>query len=151
VHPLTPPTNLEALRFSIPYLMGMMLAGHGIGLIAFTDQVLDNPTVARLAAKVRLILDSAYDAMRPGHSPARVIIRLNTGRELAAEVLSGRGDQSNPLPEQALVDKFLSLTTPVLGEARARQVLAKIDGLENEADVRQVMRLLRPGISRSGK
>ncbi|WP_419661307.1 MmgE/PrpD family protein [Desulfosarcina variabilis] len=145
VHPLTPPTNLEALRFSIPYLMGMMLAGHGIGLSAFTDQVLDDPMVARLAGKVRLILDPAYDAMRPGHSPARVIIRLNTGRELAAEVLSGCGDQSNPLPEQALVDKFLSLTTPVLGEARARQVLAKIDGLENEADVRGVMRLLRPG------
>ena len=144
-HPLAPPTNGEALRFSVPYLMGMMLAGHGIGLKAFTDPVLDDPTVARLAGKVRLILDPAYEAMRPDRSPARVIVRLNTGREVVAEVLSGRGDRSNPLREQALVDKFMSLTVPVLGPARARQVVEKIDGLEHEADVRRVMRLLRPG------
>jgi 2-methylcitrate dehydratase PrpD len=144
-HPLAPPTNVEALRFSIPYLIGMMLAGYGLGLSAFADQVLEDPMVARLAGKVRLILDPVYEAMRPGHSPARVIVRLNTGRELAAEVLSGRGDRSNPLSEQALVDKFLSLTTPVLGEVRARQVSENTDGLENEADVRRVMRLLRTG------
>ena len=144
-HPLAPPTNVEALRFSIPYLIGMMLAGHGLGLSAFTDQVLEDPMVARLAGRVRLILDPAYEAMRPARSPARVIVRLNTGRELGTEVLCGRGDRSNPLPEQVLVDKFMSLTIPVLGETRARQVLEKIDGLENEPDVRRVMRLLRPG------
>jgi hypothetical protein len=47
------------------------------------------------------------------------------------------------LAEQNVVDKFLNNAAPVLGERRARDLLAAVDGVEDLGSARVLAALLR--------
>ncbi len=53
------------------------------------------------------------------------------------------GAPYNPLSAEEVESKFLSLSTPVLGKARAQSVVDGISDLENLQDVAAIVALLR--------
>jgi 2-methylcitrate dehydratase PrpD len=146
VHALSdPPSNTDALRFSIPYLLGVMLTQGRVDMETLKAPVLDDPRVSSIAGKVRLVFDSEYERLRPRSNPARIRLRLKTGREFVEAVMNGRGDPLLPLSGQEIADKFLYLAEPVVGKDAAQRFTDTIRELEHEPDVGPVMALLRTG------
>jgi len=147
VHSLCgPPPNAEALRFSIPYLLGVMLTRGRVDMVTLQAPVLEDPLVTALAEKVKLVFEPEYEKLRPRRNPARIRLRLKTGVEFVQEVMNGRGDPTLPLSEQEIVDKFFYLAEPIIGKNRAHRFVGAIRGLEAQADVRPMMALLRPDV-----
>lgn len=139
-----PPGNLEAMRFSIPFLTAVRLVHGAGGLERLTDAQREDPQVIALSRRVELILEPEYEALRPLRSPARVEIVLKDGRRLTQEILDCLGDPANPMPRERVSAKFLRLAAPVVGEGRAQEFSARIQDLENEPDMRRLTALLRP-------
>lgn len=146
VHSLCgPPPNADALRFSIPYLLGVMLARGRVDMETLKAPVLDDPQVAAVAGKVKLVFEPEFEKLRPRNNPARIRLRLKSGLEYAEEVMNCRGDPLTPLSERELLDKFLYLAEPVVGNNRALEFADTIRRLERETDLRPVLAVLRTG------
>lgn len=138
-----PPANAEAMRFSTPYLVAVMLLHGKIEIGTLTDDLLQDPRVDRLAGKVEMIYSSEYERSRPERNSASVTVRLKDGRELTHEVLYCRGDPLNPMSGKAVSDKFLSLAGPVLGTDRAERFLEKFNKLESGDHMQPLIASLR--------
>ncbi|MBW2309880.1 MAG: MmgE/PrpD family protein [Deltaproteobacteria bacterium] len=140
------PDNVEAMRFSLPYQMAVILTYGKIGLDTMNEESLQNPTVADLARKVELVFCPEYEQLRPRNNPATVTVLLKGGRPLSHEVMNCLGDPLKLMPEQTIHEKFLSLTEPILGKKNARDALKRLASLEHEDDIRSLFLLLRPNI-----
>jgi 2-methylcitrate dehydratase PrpD len=138
-----PPPNVEAMRFSTPYLMAIMLRHGSVGLDLMRDEILNDPVIRGLAAKVEMNFSPEYESLRPARNPAMVTLRLKDGRQLTSEVMNSMGDPLSPLPEGSVSGKFLSLTMPVLGEKRSKAFLERFQDFESQNDIRSTIRLLR--------
>jgi 2-methylcitrate dehydratase PrpD len=138
------PANLEAMRFSVPYLIAAMLLRGQINLATLDNNLLHDSRLADLAGKVELVYSPEYEQLRPEKNPAKVTIELKDGRTLSHEILNCFGDPSNPLPSKDICEKFLFLTEPIIGQSRSGEFLKRVMQIENENDVRPLMALLRP-------
>jgi 2-methylcitrate dehydratase PrpD len=138
-----PPRNLEAMRFSVPYLLGVMLTRGRVDMDTLNKDLFDDPQVAAVAGKVKLVLDPEYERLRPGNNPALIRLRLKNGQEISQEVMNCRGDPIDPMSENEISDKFLSLAGPVVGKDKAFKILDAIHRIEKEPDVRPVMAMFR--------
>jgi len=138
------PPNVEAVRFSIPYLFAVFLLHGDLSLKTMEGISIDDPRLKILAAKVEIKQRSDYEKLRPRHNPTRVTIRLRDGRELAHEVMNASGDPLCPLSEDALFGKFSSLAGPVIGTERAEAFWDRSRRLETVEDIEPLIGLLRP-------
>jgi len=129
-----PRTPAEA-RFSMKYVVATALAHGSVRLAAFEPPRLEDALTRDLMRRVDVALDSALDATFPGQRAARVAIVARDGR--AAEYLqpTRKGDPDAPLTDRELEAKYLELAAPVVGDARARELLARLWRLEREAQV----------------
>jgi 2-methylcitrate dehydratase PrpD len=144
VHTSTkPPANVEAMRFSVPYLIAARLCRSQIDLRTLDHDIVHDPRVIELAGRVQMSLSEEYEQMRPGRNPAKVTLHLKDGNELTREVMNCLGDPLKPMPREDLVAKFLDLVGPVIGEDRGKAFLEKVQGLETVKNVKPLMRVLR--------
>jgi 2-methylcitrate dehydratase PrpD len=138
-----PPPNPEAMRFSTPYLLAVMIRHGRIDLETMSDKILDDPLIKGLAEKVEMVSSPEYERLRPARNPARVTLRLRDGRELTSEVMNSLGDPLSPMPEQSVLSKFFTLAEPVLGKKRSKAFMERFRNIESEKDIRSTIRLLR--------
>ncbi len=141
--PLAAKENIEAARFSVPYLIAIFLRFGRLDLTTLTDDALADEVVQTLSKKVRLFLEPQFEEVRPKENPARVEIIFADGNRIVAEVRNGRGGVDQPLSEQGIEEKFLALCEPVVGQSRARQCLTALTQFDKEPKVRTVIRLLQ--------
>jgi len=121
------PPNGYAGKFSAPYCIAAALARGNLGLDAFTDEAVMEPSVRSLAAKVRYQIDASnpYPFEYTGHLRAR----LADGRFLEERQPHLRGGAREPLARADLEEKLRSNAraggwseeriAPVLALARA--------------------------------
>jgi 2-methylcitrate dehydratase PrpD len=138
------PLNVEALRFSVPYLIATMLLKGDINLTTLSDDLLQDPQLAGLADKVELVFSPEYEQSRPQNNPAKVTIELKDGMRFSHEIINCLGDPRNPLPKKDIHDKFMILAAPVIGQNRSNEFLNQVMKIEHEDDIRPLMSLLRP-------
>ena len=136
------PENPLAARFSIPYAVAAALVHGETGTGAFQPQAIEAQQARSLAGKVQVSMDSTMSMRRDDGETARVAVRLTDGRELVQTAGAIWGDAANPAPPERLRQKFLTLTTPVLGAARAQAVVEQVERLDQLEDVREITRLL---------
>ncbi|HEY6721113.1 MAG TPA: MmgE/PrpD family protein, partial [Burkholderiales bacterium] len=129
-----PATAAEA-RFSTPYLVATALTHGSVRLAAFEPARLENAATLSLMRRVEVILDPGVDAVFPAQRSARVAIESRDGRHGEHLQPTRKGDPDMPLSDAELEGKYLELTSPVLGEERARLLLARLWKLEHEAAV----------------
>jgi 2-methylcitrate dehydratase PrpD len=99
------------------------------------NSVMD-PAVRGLQECAEVIADSALQ-----DNQAIVSIRLRDGRELEHFTRDATGSVTNPMNDQQLAAKFLELVIPVLGERRARSLLAKSLDMANVNSAAEILQL----------
>ncbi|HEY6239670.1 MAG TPA: MmgE/PrpD family protein [Burkholderiales bacterium] len=127
-----PATAAEA-RFSTPYLVATALTHGSVRLAAFEPARLDDAATRSLMRRVEVILDHGIDAAFPARRAARVAFEARDGRHGEHLQPTRKGDPDMPLSDAELEHKYLELASPVLGEERARRLLARLWKLESEA------------------
>jgi 2-methylcitrate dehydratase PrpD len=140
-----PPANVEAMRFSVPYLIAARLCRGSITLGTLDHDIVHDAQVRDLAERVEMSLSKEYEQMRPGRNPAKVTLHLKDGQELTREVMDCLGDPLKPMTREGLAAKFLDLAGPVIGVDRGKQFFEKMQRLESVENVKPLMRMLRAG------
>ena len=130
-HPGTP---AEA-RFSLKYVVATALTHGSVRLAAFEPERMADSATRALMQKIELAVDAELDARFPGQRAARIAIETRDGRRGAYLQATRKGDPDMPLSDSELEDKFLELATPVLGDAAARALVARLWTLERAAAV----------------
>jgi 2-methylcitrate dehydratase PrpD len=137
------PTNTVDAQFSMPFGAAVAAVKRTAGLDAFSQEVVDDPSVRALLPRITCESDPAIDAAAPARWPARVVMRLTDGRELRHEVPDPRGSESEPLGWDDLAAKFNELTAPIMSESRRSAIVESVSRLESADSVRPLGLLLR--------
>jgi len=131
-----PRTGLEA-KFSLRLTTAMGLAGVDTGrLSTYSEEVAGDPTLVGLRDKVE------FDFRNDVRSTfAEIDLMLRDGRTLTANHDAGLPAEDVADQGRRLEAKFLSLVDPVLGEDRAKALVAEIGRFETLPDVRGLARM----------
>ncbi|MBI2159498.1 MAG: MmgE/PrpD family protein [Candidatus Rokubacteria bacterium] len=141
----TEPASMLAAKFSIPYSVAAAIVLGRTDLAAFEPPALGDPRIRDLARKIEIRAEPKMSPRRTDHPTAHVKIALSDGRMLEQTTTVPRGDAANPAPPEEVTAKFLALAGPVLGEARARQVVDAVHRAETFKDVRALTAVLAGG------
>jgi 2-methylcitrate dehydratase PrpD len=131
-HHESPRTAAEA-RFSLKYTVASALTHGSVRLAAFEPSRLGDPVTRELILRIDVAIDPELDAAFPAQRAARIAIETRDGRRGEHLQPTRKGDPEAPLSDTELEHKYLELASPVLGEDRARELLARLWRLEREA------------------
>lgn len=124
---------------NVQYLVAGTLVDRGFSFaMAHDPSRMAEPAIRELVGKTKLVADPAVSEVRT----ATVILRMADGRQPRRHVSAVRGTTDDPMSHAELVDKCLDLIEPVLGAARAREVIDVVTSLDELADVRTLGRLV---------
>ncbi len=128
------PPNGYAAKFSLPYLLAVILVKGRAGLAEFTDEAARDEAVLQVASRVSYEIDPSIDY--PRQFIGDVTIRLDDGRLLEERQDRPRGGPDLPMTWEEMEAKFRGNATLAVSEARASRVVeavARLDRLERLA------------------
>jgi 2-methylcitrate dehydratase PrpD len=129
-------------KHSIPYSVAVRIALRSNGIEAYTDEVAADPAVRRLMSLVTVVEDPAFTDAAPAIRAARVTVRLQDGRVLAATENRAPGGFDRPYPENVIASKHRVLLTRALGGSGADAVLGWCQDLPHARSVRGLHELV---------
>jgi 2-methylcitrate dehydratase PrpD len=135
IAPHVDPQTADQARFSLHYMVASALVHGSVRLSAFEPDRLNDPATRSLMARTTKALDPEVDAGFPARRAARVTIRLHDGRTLTHWQSDRKGDPELPLTDEDLEGKLIELASPVIGEAAANDLLARIWALHGSAEL----------------
>lgn len=129
----TRPTTANEARFSLSYVVATALSHGSVRLAAYGPDRLDDPATRALMERITVEVDPVLDAAFPGQRSARIDIETVDGRLLSHFQPNRKGDPEQALTDAELEGKFLELAEPVIGQARAQSLLARLWALDASA------------------
>src|SRR5262249_48031138 len=113
-------------KFSLPYVVAHALVYGPVRLDAYGPEKLGNPAIRGLRKRPERSADPELSNAFPRQRAAKVEIDLADGRRLTHFQETRKGDPEMPLTDEDLNGKFIELAAPVVGEAAAQALLAKL-------------------------
>ncbi|WP_321801866.1 MmgE/PrpD family protein [Caballeronia sp. J97] len=123
------PRNIEHVQFSLPIQAAFTLLGNGNGYPIHRDYLagkVDMAPVIDMARSIRITEEPALERDYPGKFVADVTVTFKDGSSEHVFVEDPIGTDKNSMPEHEQDAKFMELTGDVLGEGRARKLLAAL-------------------------
>ena len=133
-----PRDRLEAI---LSHQAAAALALLGRAVVPQDLDPLDAPARA-LAGRVRVIHDPALDAAYPRRWPHRIVVAMRDGRRVTLE-----SDLPPAADRATIIAKFRALAAPVLGAARAEEIVGAVARLESLPDLGPLLRPLHGGLA----
>jgi 2-methylcitrate dehydratase PrpD len=131
------PPNGYAAKFSLPYLVALVLVKGGAGLADFADDAVGDRDVLALAARVAYDLDPTIDY--PRRFVGHVAARLADGRVVTASRDRPRGGPEDPLTRAELEAKFRRNAMLRVPADRVERILAWVATLDEQGDLAPLM------------
>lgn len=136
-HGKVPWNSLAEAQLSFPYVLAAAIKFETLGVSAFEEIHRSDSELIALCRKVVVCASEEMDARYPAERPARVTLYSSRG-SWSEERGEARGDPSNPLDDNEIAAKFLDLAGPVLGAARAGNLLDQLWRLEEAEEVTSI-------------
>jgi len=137
------PISRAATLGSGQYVMAVTTVRGKMDLKSFEQEFLESFQVRSLMSKVKVKGEIELDRHFPKYWPGRVVVKTSDGRSRSKEVIIPKGESGNPMTPQEVKEKFLSLATPVLGEAKARTVIDEALSLSESESLEGLLSALR--------
>lgn len=132
-----PPSPYKA-KFSIAYFMAMAFLYRKVGLEAFSDERLADPTVRDFMSRVTMVENPEFTRTYPKLWKAEVRVDLKDGRTLTARGDLPAGDPQTNVPTAELEEKCLDLMRPVVGGPMAADLLREMKRVPAVSNVRDL-------------
>jgi 2-methylcitrate dehydratase PrpD len=135
-----PATHMGA-QYSLPWSAGLALCQDVAIPQTWVNLDFSDASVSRLADLIEL--DEHTDQFgKPGQPVAQVTVVAN-GETHTIEVIDWKGAPSNPYTLEEMNEKFRRYAAALLPTDRIEQIVERVQNLENERDVSELVRLLR--------
>ena len=114
------PRTVGEMKFSTTFCVALLLSGGTLPFAGFDETRLGDEAVHRLAERVELVADPAFDERFPKERPARVTLWTRNGDVHVEERSWRRGDPEQPWAWDPLVARFHDIAglAEVTAEAR---------------------------------
>lgn len=137
-----PQTGTQA-RFSMHYCVAAALVDKRLGPSSFTDDAVRRPDVRRIMDLVAVGVD---EPMRDDlEHPARVTVRLASGRQLSETVAFASGKPARWFTRQRLSEKFADCVGQALPAPRIDPLYRWTQAIRGHQDLSGLAELTRPG------
>jgi 2-methylcitrate dehydratase PrpD len=137
---IRPATSWHA-RYSLPFCIAECLLTRGFDKHSLAAKDLDDERYTALCRRIAYRVDPAASANR-GQWSGEVQLTLRGGRQFHHRVEHMHGTPENPMTEAELIAKFLHNTSGVLPADKSEQIVDRILHLEDEDDIRAMLRPL---------
>jgi 2-methylcitrate dehydratase PrpD len=135
--------NREIPDICVQHLLAVALLDKTVTFASAHDRArLKDPAVLRERAKITLIPDDQLENLMPLRV-AILELTLSDGRQLRERLDNVRGTPENPMTREEVLAKSRDLITPVLGERKCTELIAKVMSLETVRDIRAFRPLLQ--------
>lgn len=137
------PTSIIDAQFNARYLAALELSGHSPEAGLFQEDLTDK-RIIELAENTFLHHDPVADGefFAKGALPVRVVVSCESGATFSADAKWPAGSvEAGGFKDTTMSSKFLSVTSPVIGNDKASEALAIINQLEKH-DIRDLTRCL---------
>ena len=138
------PTNTEAAKFNLQYVVAYALANGPPTLSAFGEDAINNARVKALARMVSVAIDPAFADAHEDY-PTRLAVTLGDGRTLEQLWVYASGTRQYPMSPAQIEDKFLDCAAQAVAPDAAKQILATLRTLGEQDSFAQFWPLLRRG------
>jgi 2-methylcitrate dehydratase PrpD len=127
------PQNGYAAKFSLPYLLAVILTRGRASLAEFEDDVVRDPQILSVASRVGYELDATIDYPRQfvGHLRAR----LKDGRVVEEWQDHPRGGPDSPMSREEIESKLRGNASLVMSEDRVSEVIRNVMRLDAEPNL----------------
>jgi 2-methylcitrate dehydratase PrpD len=135
--------NSTSPDLCLQHLVALMIVDRGATFASVHDAArMSDPKVLAVRKLVELKGSEELQAAKP---PRQAIVRIELadGRSLDYRTRVVRGTAGNPMEPKEVEAKALDLTAPVLGAARANELIGTIRDLERVGQVSDLRRLLQ--------
>lgn len=137
------PATPQQGQFSLPFVIGCMLARGDVGLADIAEETLRDPAVRAGMAKVEMVTGAMWgegsERARLYPEGAHVALETVDGRRLERFNGFARGTTARPLSDDELSAKFMACTMPVLGAASAESLLDRLRRVETLPSARDLL------------
>lgn len=131
----------SSAKMSIPYCTAIALVTGKAGMEEFTYDYINNPEILSLAGKVEVRPDESISKLVPQKRAAIVEVVTDDGNRYAERVDYPKGEPENPLSDDELGEKFLTLAA--YGNKTGKESRDIIETVWNiEQDLHHLFRLL---------
>lgn len=135
------PENMLAAKFSMPFSLATYIVHGAATLDAFRDPAREDPVTRALAKKISIHEDPALTARLPGLRPAIVTVTMNDGRVHKAGVETNKGDTEDPYSADEVLEKFIEVSSPIIGADRAKALAGAVLKLETLPSLAEILTL----------
>lgn len=118
-------------QFSMSYAVAGALLDGEAGLRQLTPKRIRDPKIHQFGSKLRAVVDPELQKLYPANRPYIMEITLKGGEKVTGRVDYPKGDHRNPMTEDELKAKFLSLAGTVLGRTKAIKAMERILDIEH--------------------
>jgi 2-methylcitrate dehydratase PrpD len=126
---------VQQAQFSMPFVIGAVLARGELGVEALSEEALFDPRVRAAMEKVEM---RRVDALHSDDAPegSRVTVVTRDGREFSDYLGQPTGMPGNPMPDDILYAKFLRCAAAGgMRESDGRRLLERLIDIENISSV----------------
>ena len=117
-------------KFSCAHCISAGLVDGAAYPAQFTDAKVADPLLAGLRRKVRFNVVEGMD-----EDEVALHLTMQDGRVITQRIEHATGSPQNPMSDQRLEEKFMTLAPATLGEAEAKSLLARLWHLDEEPNV----------------
>ena len=138
------PETKESADHSLPICLALALIDGDVTVDQFEHDRWRAADIRALARKIRVEVGESTRTAARGSAESLVRVTLASGEAFEKRIAIPDGDPRRPMSPAALQSKFMQFAAPVLGEARAMQLLDACNRLESLQDIRQLTGLFTP-------
>jgi len=138
------PTNTEAAKFNLQYVVASALANGAPTLHAFALEAIND---ARVKALARLVSVAIVPQFADAHEdyPTRLAVTLKDGRTVEELVIHASGSAQYPMSQALIEDKFFDCAKEAIPRDAAEKVLVTLRALGDQQSFDAFWPLLRRG------
>ncbi len=132
------PHRADEAQYNIAWPVAAALVHGDLGYRQVTEEALDDPAVLDMMKRLDFVVDPEMDAQFPEKRLAWIEVALKDGRILKSLPYAAPGEASDHISLEWLSRKFVRITSAVIPEQSAKEILALLQGAE-DAPLRDVV------------
>lgn len=136
------PLSILQAQMSLKYAVATAVFDGEVSVDQFSEERIRDPEILQFIKKIKVILDEEIDQAYPEKFSSKVEIYLKDGSIVSAYVEHPKGSPGNPVTAKDVENKFLNLSSRVVGREKALRIIEIVGQLEELDDLRRLTRLL---------
>lgn len=138
--PVTDPRTVHQSKFSMGFVLALIVHRGSAGLGDFTEESLVDPGLRDFLDKVEMVFDEEVDAAYPERWVGLVDIETVRGEKFTSRVDAPKGDPGNTLSRAEIEAKAFSLAAyGSMSDQQAQRIISRAWNLARESDLRDLL------------